>query len=222
MKKGYVFSPRQARQIGDRIGVDWKKVNKDEFRKGLAVELEHGKRDPQTNVTNDDEVNTGKIALAHLKEKGDYYTLLNKYVEKEKWARSLEDVKELEKKRKASQREARKEMKDWAERQRLTQMDILNIPKEERGAYKAYMSGEETLNETIERLASEETDPAKKAGLDAMLKEEKEQEDIDPIIYASQEEKDRIARINENIERRKRGEPLREGDRWDLHYYTLV
>ena len=45
---------------------------------GLDVELEHGKRDPNTNVTQDDEVLTGKIALAHLNEFPDYYTRLQK------------------------------------------------------------------------------------------------------------------------------------------------
>jgi hypothetical protein len=44
----------------------------------LEVELEHGYRDPLTNVTNDDPVITGKIALAHLYEFPDYYTRLSK------------------------------------------------------------------------------------------------------------------------------------------------
>jgi len=43
---------------------------------GVNVELEHGKHDPETNVTNDDPIVTGKIALAHLKEVRDYYTKL--------------------------------------------------------------------------------------------------------------------------------------------------
>jgi hypothetical protein len=42
----------------------------------MDVELEHGRRDPQTNVTNDDPLTTGKIALAHLRELPDYYTRL--------------------------------------------------------------------------------------------------------------------------------------------------
>jgi hypothetical protein len=46
------------------------------------VELEHGARDAQTNVTNDDALVTGKIALAHLKEFPDYYTRLSE-MEKE-------------------------------------------------------------------------------------------------------------------------------------------
>jgi len=49
---------------------------------GLGVELEHGTRDMSTNVTDDDPVMTGKIALAHLNEFPDYYTRLYK-LEKE-------------------------------------------------------------------------------------------------------------------------------------------
>jgi hypothetical protein len=44
----------------------------------LDVELEHGLRDLQTNVTHDNEMITGKIALAHLNEYPDYYTRLDK------------------------------------------------------------------------------------------------------------------------------------------------
>ena len=43
---------------------------------GLDVELEHGLHDPVTDVTNNDPVLTGKIALAHLNEFPDYYTRL--------------------------------------------------------------------------------------------------------------------------------------------------
>jgi hypothetical protein len=46
--------------------------------KGMNVELEHGSRDRRTNVTNDDLVLTGKIALAHLYELHDYYDRLEK------------------------------------------------------------------------------------------------------------------------------------------------
>ncbi len=70
------FTTGEARHIGDQIGVDWNAFDLEEFRMGLAVELEHGIHDPQTNVTGDDEIATGKIALAHLKEIRDYYTRL--------------------------------------------------------------------------------------------------------------------------------------------------
>ena len=76
------FSLEEARQIGQQIGVDFSEFDLQEFCDGLSVELEHGARDPQTNVTNDDLYLTGKIALAHLKEFPDYYTRLDK-MEKE-------------------------------------------------------------------------------------------------------------------------------------------
>jgi Protein of unknown function (DUF5661) len=73
------FTKEEARVIGQRIGVDWSAgdVDLEQFRMGLAVELEHGSQDPATNVTNDDETITGKIALAHLREIPDYYTRLD-------------------------------------------------------------------------------------------------------------------------------------------------
>ena len=70
------FTSEEARRIGDQIGVDWDKIPLEEFRMGLAVELEHGVHDVQTNVSDDDEIVTGKNALAHLKEFPDYYTRL--------------------------------------------------------------------------------------------------------------------------------------------------
>ncbi len=44
-----------------------------QFRAGMDVELEHGSHDPQTDVTGDDPIPTGKIALAHMEEFPDYY-----------------------------------------------------------------------------------------------------------------------------------------------------
>ena len=72
------FTSEEARRIGDDIGIDWSSIPLEQFRQGLAVELEHGSHDPQTNVTSDDVVATGKIALAHLKEFPDYYDRLAK------------------------------------------------------------------------------------------------------------------------------------------------
>jgi hypothetical protein len=71
------FSEQEAREIGERIGIDWDTARFDveQFRIGLAVELEHGRRDPATN-SDDDEITTGKIAWAHLNEFPDYYTRL--------------------------------------------------------------------------------------------------------------------------------------------------
>jgi uncharacterized protein DUF5661 len=72
------FSEEQAREIGEQIGIDWSSAPFDveQFRMGMDVELEHGSHDPSTDVTGDDAVTTGKIALAHLNEFPDYYTRL--------------------------------------------------------------------------------------------------------------------------------------------------
>lgn len=70
------FTAHEAKSIGDIIGIDWSEVDLEQFRMGLAVELEHGARDAQTDVTHDDFQTTGKIAWAHLKEMPDYYTKL--------------------------------------------------------------------------------------------------------------------------------------------------
>jgi len=68
----------EARTIGTTIGIDWETSPFDvsQFRAGMDVEFEHGLHDPQTNVTNDDRILTGKIAWAHLKEFPDYYDRL--------------------------------------------------------------------------------------------------------------------------------------------------
>jgi hypothetical protein len=78
MSGNRAFTETEAREIGDAIGVDWTRIPLEEFRTGLSVELEHGAHDPQTDVTGDDPVVTGKIALAHLKEFADYYTRLTR------------------------------------------------------------------------------------------------------------------------------------------------
>jgi hypothetical protein len=70
------FTKEEALEIGKKIGIDFNKIDLEQFRKGLEVELEHGTRFPKANVTNDDPILTGKIAYAHLLEFPDYYTRL--------------------------------------------------------------------------------------------------------------------------------------------------
>ena len=72
------ISTEEARATGTQLGIDWEKIDLEQFRRGLEVELEHGAQDPETNVTNDDLNLTGKIAWAHLKEIRDYYTRLDR------------------------------------------------------------------------------------------------------------------------------------------------
>lgn len=72
------FTADEARSIGEQLGVDWTSspFDVDQFRAGMDVELEHGTRDPDTDVTGNDPLLTGRIALAHLRELLDYYTRL--------------------------------------------------------------------------------------------------------------------------------------------------
>ncbi|MDX9714216.1 MAG: DUF5661 family protein [Dissulfurispiraceae bacterium] len=71
-----VFTTEQAKEIGEKLDIDWSLFDVEQFRMGMDVELEHGKENPITNVTNDDPLLTGKITLAHLNEFPDYYTRL--------------------------------------------------------------------------------------------------------------------------------------------------
>jgi len=76
------FNSEKAKKIGERLGIKWDKFDVEQFRMGMDIELEHGLENPHTNVTSDDPLMTGKIALAHLNEFSDYYTRLDK-MEKE-------------------------------------------------------------------------------------------------------------------------------------------
>lgn len=76
LEKKEQFSWTEAQEIGNFLGIDWKKFDVEQFALGLNKELEHGRRCPQTNLTNDEPVMTGKIVLAHLNAIPDYYTRL--------------------------------------------------------------------------------------------------------------------------------------------------
>ncbi len=71
------FTAAQAKEIGEKLGITWDKFDVEQFRRGMDVELEHGSENSLTNVTDDDPLMTGKIALAHLNEFPDYYTRLD-------------------------------------------------------------------------------------------------------------------------------------------------
>lgn len=75
------FTVEEAKEVGEQLGVKWDMFDVDQFRRGMDVEIEHGTIDPNTNVTNDDPLMTGKITLAHLNEIRDYYTRLDKMEE---------------------------------------------------------------------------------------------------------------------------------------------
>ncbi|MCB0446821.1 MAG: hypothetical protein KDD03_04805 [Gelidibacter sp.] len=73
-----IIEQTEAKSIGNKLGINWNIVDLDEFTIGLNIEFEHGSRYPETNITNDDKLLTGKIAWAHLKEYPDYYSRLDK------------------------------------------------------------------------------------------------------------------------------------------------
>ena len=85
------FSAEVAKGIGEKLGIDWSKFDIEQFRMGMDVELEHGKVDPHTNVTDDDPLVTGKIALAHLNEFPDYYDRLHEMEEEAEEFWGIED-----------------------------------------------------------------------------------------------------------------------------------
>ena len=78
------FTAEEAKRIGEKLGINWSRFDVEQCRMGMDVELEHGKISPETNVTNDDPILTGKIALAHLNEFSDYYDRLEKLEEEAK------------------------------------------------------------------------------------------------------------------------------------------
>lgn len=80
------FTKEEAAAIALLLGIDFNKVkfDLDEFWMGVNTELEHGRKYYQTNVTADDPIITGKIALAHLSEFPDYYKRLMKLEEEAK------------------------------------------------------------------------------------------------------------------------------------------
>lgn len=83
-KKSFTLEEAQAIATVLGIGFSKEKFDLEQFRMGLDVELEHGRKYDPTNITNDDPISTGKIALAHLTEFPDYYNRITKLEEEAK------------------------------------------------------------------------------------------------------------------------------------------
>ena len=86
------FTLSEANEIAATLGIDFSKVKfkPEEYLEGLNIELEHGVVDSETNVTSDDPLMTGKIALAHLNEAPLYY---NEDIGLEAWEHAIEAFK---------------------------------------------------------------------------------------------------------------------------------
>ncbi|MDH4111680.1 MAG: hypothetical protein OEV60_03230 [Actinomycetota bacterium] len=76
----HAFTQQQAHAAALEVGLDLDSAPFDveQLRRGMEVELEHGRRDPLTDVTGDDPLITAKIAWAHLNEFADYYDRLER------------------------------------------------------------------------------------------------------------------------------------------------
>lgn len=68
-----MFTEDDALRVADLLGIEFNKFSLEDFLTGINIELEHGKISPETNVTNNDLLQTAKIALAHLNEFNNYY-----------------------------------------------------------------------------------------------------------------------------------------------------
>ena len=66
----------EARKILPHVNREKMRIRIEDFCEGLEVELEHGTRFPDANVTNNHPILTGKIVMAHFKESLDYYKRL--------------------------------------------------------------------------------------------------------------------------------------------------
>lgn len=75
--KGYDIKKYNLDFIYSALDLDEKEIPRDQMMKGMVVELEH------PDVTHGDPLMVARIAVAHIKEKKNYYDLLGKYVEKE-------------------------------------------------------------------------------------------------------------------------------------------
>jgi hypothetical protein len=75
LEKAKVLS-EDAGVILAEVNTKGMQIDPEDFRQGLEVELEHGIRFEDANVTNNHPILTGKIVLAHLKESLDYYKRL--------------------------------------------------------------------------------------------------------------------------------------------------
>lgn len=68
-----MYNLEDAYRVAKVLNIEFNRFTPQEFLEGLNIEREHGKINPNTNVTNDDLIMTAKIALAHLNEFPNYY-----------------------------------------------------------------------------------------------------------------------------------------------------
>ena len=70
------ITEKQAKKLSGIFAINHDVVPFDEWIYGLNVELEHGRINPLTNITNDDLIMTAKITACHMMEYHEYYKYL--------------------------------------------------------------------------------------------------------------------------------------------------
>ena len=68
------FTVKEAKVIGEKLGIDWETFDVKQFCFGLNAELQDGTYNPMTNFASSDPILIGKVVRAHLNEAPDYYT----------------------------------------------------------------------------------------------------------------------------------------------------
>lgn len=68
-----MFNLKDAVEIANKLNIKFDKFSIKDLLTGMNIELEHGKINEATNITNNDLELTTKIALAHLNEYPNYY-----------------------------------------------------------------------------------------------------------------------------------------------------
>ena len=68
-----MFSDKEIMMVAKFLNIDFSRFSFDDFKRGINIELEHGKENMLTDVTDNDLIKTAKIALAHLNEFPNYY-----------------------------------------------------------------------------------------------------------------------------------------------------
>jgi hypothetical protein len=81
MKKRKQISIDEAKRVGESLHIDWDQVDLEEFRQGLMGNHKEGAIDPETGLTYEDVLLTGKVVLTHMEEFPDYFTRLAKLKE---------------------------------------------------------------------------------------------------------------------------------------------
>jgi hypothetical protein len=76
MKKRKQISTDEAKRVGESLHIDWEQVDLEEFRQGLMGNHKEGAIDPETGLTYEGVLLTGKVVLAHMEEFPDYFTRL--------------------------------------------------------------------------------------------------------------------------------------------------